>query len=71
MTKNADELTGKIFPKQKELRSLGEKEIMLCPQCNAPMSKHSHNGLQSPYFTLNCSHCKFTVFYRGQLNFNK
>ena len=60
-----------LLPKKIESFSLGEKEIMLCPQCNAPMSKHSHNGLQTPYFTLNCSHCKFVVFYRGQLNFKE
>jgi|GEM_PF-1054009 len=41
---------------------------MLCPQCSAPMVRKSHNGRQTPYFTLNCNHCKFVIFYRGQFN---
>ena len=40
---------------------------MLCPQCTAPMVQKTHAGRQSPYFTLNCTHCKFVIFYRGRI----
>ena len=39
---------------------------MLCPQCSAPMVQRSHSGHHSPYYTLNCTHCKFVIFYRGR-----
>lgn len=38
---------------------------MLCPQCSAPMIRKFHQGRIAPYHTLNCSHCKFVIFYRG------
>jgi ssDNA-binding Zn-finger/Zn-ribbon topoisomerase 1 len=40
---------------------------MLCPQCNAPMVKKTHSGRTSPYNTLNCTHCRFVIFYRGNI----
>ncbi len=38
---------------------------MLCPQCNAPMLRKFHTGRVAPYHTLNCTHCRFVIFYRG------
>lgn len=39
--------------------------MYICPQCNAPMIKKTHAGRNSPYHTLNCTHCRFFIFGRG------
>src|SRR5574344_1430154 len=51
-----------------------EQEVlyMLCPQCSAPMVRKSHSGQHTSYFTLNCNHCKFVIFFRGRFaNFDE
>ncbi len=39
---------------------------MFCPQCGSAMSKKTHTGLQTPFVTLNCNHCKFVIFYKNR-----
>lgn len=41
---------------------------MNCPQCGALMYKRTHSGKKLPYWTLNCSSCRFIIFYRGSTN---
>lgn len=34
---------------------------MLCPQCNAPMSKHLVQGTRAVRKEFHCTHCKFAI----------